>query len=143
MRHHSMMTLPCGYPNHPNTQTPFTCASQYTAMQRMAHDSGECATAGAAASNGALMTLSSWSTTSLEDVAKAGGPGGARWFQLYVYKVRFFFFFSSTYTRLICLFPALMCIHYIHKMSIIAFCPSVFLFGTIVNSVVSGTSMRY
>lgn len=57
-----------------------------TAMQRMAHDSGECATAGAAAASGALMTLSSWSTTSLEDVAKAGGPGGARWFQLYVYK---------------------------------------------------------
>ncbi|CAN0186928.1 unnamed protein product [Ectocarpus sp. 6 AP-2014] len=59
-----------------------------TAMQRMAHDSGECATAGAAAKAGALMTLSSWSTTSLEDVAKAGGPGGARWFQLYVYKDR-------------------------------------------------------
>ncbi|CAN0502589.1 unnamed protein product [Ectocarpus sp. 12 AP-2014] len=59
-----------------------------TAMQRMAHDSGECATAGAAAKAGALMTLSSWSTTALEDVAKAGGPGGARWFQLYVYKDR-------------------------------------------------------
>ncbi|CAB1119664.1 GOX/HAO [Ectocarpus sp. CCAP 1310/34] len=59
-----------------------------TAMQRMAHDSGECATAGAAAKAGALMTLSSWSTTALEDVAKAGGPAGARWFQLYVYKDR-------------------------------------------------------
>ena len=57
-------------------------------MQRMANDAGECATAGAAASSGTLMTLSSWSTTSLEDVAKAGGPGGARWFQLYVYKVK-------------------------------------------------------
>ena len=31
------------------------------------------------------MTLSSWSTTSIEEVAKAGGPGGLRWFQLYVY----------------------------------------------------------
>lgn len=58
------------------------------AMQRMAHDSGECGTAAAAAKSGSLMTLSSWSTTSLEDVAKAGGPAGKRWFQLYVYKVR-------------------------------------------------------
>ena len=31
------------------------------------------------------MTLSSWSTTSIEDVARAGGPKGLRWFQLYVY----------------------------------------------------------
>ena len=31
------------------------------------------------------MILSSWSTTSIEDVAKASGPGGLRWFQLYVY----------------------------------------------------------
>ncbi|CAM9793225.1 unnamed protein product [Ascophyllum nodosum] len=59
-----------------------------TAMQRMAHDAGECATAAAAAKTGTLMTLSSWSTTALEEVAKAGGPGGARWFQLYVYKDR-------------------------------------------------------
>ncbi|CAN0401763.1 unnamed protein product, partial [Hapterophycus canaliculatus] len=57
-------------------------------MQRMANDAGESATSAAAASTGSLMTLSSWSTTSLEDVAMAGGPGGARWFQLYVYKVR-------------------------------------------------------
>lgn len=56
-------------------------------MQRMAHDSGECATAAAAANSGTLMTLSSWSTTALEEVATAGGPAGARWFQLYVYKV--------------------------------------------------------
>ena len=33
------------------------------------------------------MTLSSWSTTSLEDVASAA-PSGFRWFQLYVYKDR-------------------------------------------------------
>ena len=33
------------------------------------------------------MTLSSWSTTALEDVA-AAAPGGYRWFQLYVYKDR-------------------------------------------------------
>jgi (S)-2-hydroxy-acid oxidase len=33
------------------------------------------------------MTLSSWSTTPLEEVAQAA-PGGYRWFQLYVYKDR-------------------------------------------------------
>jgi (S)-2-hydroxy-acid oxidase len=33
------------------------------------------------------MTLSSWSTTSLEDVA-AAAPSGLRWFQLYVYRDR-------------------------------------------------------
>ena len=31
------------------------------------------------------MVLSSWSTTSLEEVAEAGGRGGLRWFQLYIY----------------------------------------------------------
>jgi len=31
------------------------------------------------------MILSSWSTSSLEDVAQAGG-GGLRWFQLYEYR---------------------------------------------------------
>lgn len=34
------------------------------------------------------MTLSSWSTVALEDVAEAGGSGAPRWFQLYVYKDR-------------------------------------------------------
>jgi (S)-2-hydroxy-acid oxidase len=58
-----------------------------TAMQRMAHPDGECATARAAAKNGVIMTLSSWSTTSIEQVAKAA-PGAPRWFQLYVYKDR-------------------------------------------------------
>ncbi len=33
------------------------------------------------------MTLSSWSTTSLEDVAQAA-PNGLKWFQLYVYNDR-------------------------------------------------------
>ena len=32
------------------------------------------------------MTLSSWSTVSLEDVANASGDDSLRWFQLYVYK---------------------------------------------------------
>jgi len=58
-----------------------------TAMQRMAHNDGEVATSRAAASANTLMTLSSWSTTSLEDVASAA-PGAPRFFQLYVYKDR-------------------------------------------------------
>lgn len=58
-----------------------------TAMQKMAHPDGECATSRAAAKHKTLMTLSSWSTTALEEVA-AAAPGGYRWFQLYVYKDR-------------------------------------------------------
>lgn len=58
-----------------------------TAMQQMAHPDGEAATARAAKRLGALMTLSSWSTLPLEEVA-AAAPGGLRWFQLYVYKDR-------------------------------------------------------
>ena len=58
-----------------------------SAMQRMAHDHGECATAKAAARMNTLMTLSSWSTIALEEVANSA-PGGLRWFQLYVYKDR-------------------------------------------------------
>ena len=48
---------------------------------------GEIATAKAAYRHKILMTLSSWSTTALEEVAKAA-PDGLRWFQLYVYKDR-------------------------------------------------------
>lgn len=55
-------------------------------MQRMAHPDGEVATARAAGRQDTLMTLSSWSTTSVEDVAAAGT--GPKWFQLYVYKDR-------------------------------------------------------
>lgn len=58
-----------------------------TAMQRMAHPEGEVATSRAVANAGTIMTLSSWSTTALEDVA-AAAPGAPRWFQLYVYKDR-------------------------------------------------------
>jgi isopentenyl diphosphate isomerase/L-lactate dehydrogenase-like FMN-dependent dehydrogenase len=56
------------------------------AMQRMAHHDGEKATARAASRQNTLMTLSSWSTTAVEDVA-AAAPG-PKWFQLYVYKDR-------------------------------------------------------
>jgi len=45
-----------------------------SAMQKMAHPDGEIATSKAAARQKLLMTLSSWSTTALEDVAKAGHP---------------------------------------------------------------------
>ena len=58
-----------------------------SAMQKMAHHDGECATAKAAARMNTLMTLSSWSTIPLEEVAQSA-PGGLRWFQLYVYKDR-------------------------------------------------------
>ncbi len=34
------------------------------------------------------MTLSSWSTTSIEEVAQANTESGLRWFQLYVYRDR-------------------------------------------------------
>ncbi|KAJ1729671.1 Hydroxyacid oxidase 1 [Coemansia sp. BCRC 34490] len=67
-----------------------------TAMQRMAHPDGECATVRAAKRKQTCMVLSSWSTTSVEDVAKAaaeietevGSPESPRWLQLYIYKDR-------------------------------------------------------
>jgi (S)-2-hydroxy-acid oxidase len=57
-------------------------------MQRMATDEGELATAKGAAAQKTLMTLSSWSTTALEDVYSAAPSWSAKWFQLYVYKDR-------------------------------------------------------
>ncbi|KAG0376405.1 Hydroxyacid oxidase 1 [Mortierella sp. AD032] len=68
-----------------------------TAMQRLANDAGEKATARAAAKAKKCMILSSWSTTSAEDTIAAGQevpvdlstPGlPLYWFQLYVYKDR-------------------------------------------------------
>ncbi|KAG0255437.1 Hydroxyacid oxidase 1 [Actinomortierella ambigua] len=70
-----------------------------TAMQRMAHDEGEKATARAAAKAKTCMILSSWSTTTAEDTIKAGkdvpvvpeSDSSALplyWFQLYVYHDR-------------------------------------------------------
>lgn len=58
-----------------------------TAFARLAHPEGECAVARAAAGEGVTQVLSTLSTTSLEDVAKAA-PDGNRWFQLYVFKDR-------------------------------------------------------
>ncbi|KAI4295467.1 hypothetical protein L6164_035512 [Bauhinia variegata] len=57
-----------------------------TAMQKMAHPEGEYATARAASAAGTIMTLSSWATSSVEEVASTGP--GVRFFQLYVYKDR-------------------------------------------------------
>ncbi|KAI1320447.1 Hydroxyacid oxidase 1 [Mortierella claussenii] len=68
-----------------------------TAMQRLANDEGEKATARAVAKAKKCMILSSWSTTSAEDTIEAGKevpvdqeiPGFPLfWFQLYVYKDR-------------------------------------------------------
>jgi 4-hydroxymandelate oxidase len=64
---------------------PFPILIAPTAFQQMAHPDGELATARAAASLGTVMTLSTFASTSLEDVAAAGGP---RWFQLYIVKDR-------------------------------------------------------
>ncbi|XP_057417037.1 glycolate oxidase 1-like isoform X2 [Lotus japonicus] len=57
-----------------------------TAMQKMAHPEGEYATARAASAAGTIMTLSSWGTSSVEEVASTGP--GIRFFQLYVIKNR-------------------------------------------------------
>ncbi|RKP25705.1 Hydroxyacid oxidase 1 [Syncephalis pseudoplumigaleata] len=65
--------------------SPFGVAP--TAMQRMANVDGEEATARACASLRVPMILSSWATTSLEDMYQGIGES-VRWFQLYVYKDR-------------------------------------------------------
>ncbi|XP_052179736.1 glycolate oxidase isoform X2 [Diospyros lotus] len=57
-----------------------------TAFQKMAHHEGEYATARAASAAGTIMTLSSWATSSVEEVASTGP--GIRFFQLYVFKDR-------------------------------------------------------
>lgn len=57
-----------------------------TAMLKMAHPDGECATARAARRAGTIMTVSTTATTGLAEVrAAADGP---MWFQLYVYRDR-------------------------------------------------------
>lgn len=61
---------------------PFVVAKLSKAEHRAAHDDGEVATARAASADGTLMAVSSSATTSLEDVASAGGPGMMRWLQL-------------------------------------------------------------
>jgi len=57
-----------------------------TSFQQLAHPDGELATARAAHRAGTIMTLSTFSTRSLEDVQRA--TPGPKWFQLYVHKDR-------------------------------------------------------
>ncbi|KAL3282801.1 hypothetical protein HHI36_005966 [Cryptolaemus montrouzieri] len=58
-----------------------------TALQKMAHADGEVATARAAEAMGTIFILSTASSTSIEEVAKAA-PNCIKWFQLYVFKDR-------------------------------------------------------
>jgi 4-hydroxymandelate oxidase len=53
------------------------------ALQRLAHDEGERATARGAAGAGTIMVTSTIATISLEDIA-AAAPDATRWFQLYI-----------------------------------------------------------
>jgi 4-hydroxymandelate oxidase len=71
---------------------PFPVLLAPTGFQKLFHPEGELATARGAAAAGALYTLSTPATTSLEDVAGvAGHPGGSPlWFQLYVQRDRDF-----------------------------------------------------
>jgi len=57
------------------------------ALQRMAHEDGELATARAAAAAGTIMCLSSAATSSPAEVA-AAAPDAPRWFQVYVWRSR-------------------------------------------------------
>ena len=66
---------------------PFPVILAPTSMHKLAHPEGELATARGASEIGALMTLSSISTQTMEDVAEAV-PGAPRWFQLYCYSDR-------------------------------------------------------
>ena len=61
------------------------------AMQRLAHDEGECAAAAACAARGALYVMAQQSTTRVEDIAAAADAVTARaprWLQCYVDKDR-------------------------------------------------------
>ncbi|CAL8317348.1 unnamed protein product [Arctogadus glacialis] len=62
------------------------CAAA-TAMQRMAHPDGETATARACKQAQTGMMLSSWATSTIEEVSEAS-DGGVLWMQLYIYKDR-------------------------------------------------------
>jgi 4-hydroxymandelate oxidase len=57
-----------------------------TAFHRLAHDEGELATARAAGAAGTILIVSTFSTTSIEDIAKAAT--GPIWFQLYLCRDR-------------------------------------------------------
>lgn len=75
---------------------PYPVSIAPSAMQQLAHPVGELGTSRAAASQGITMTLSTFSTTSLEDVIKAGSeihrekgiPAPEYWLQLYCFQNR-------------------------------------------------------
>lgn len=58
-----------------------------TAYHKLAHSDGEVATARAAEKAGVIFTLSSLSSCSIEDIAKAA-PTGVKWLQLYIFNER-------------------------------------------------------
>ncbi|TVY88516.1 putative lactate 2-monooxygenase [Lachnellula willkommii] len=60
---------------------PIACAP--VGVQKIFNSAGETAASRAAASIGVPYILSTASSTSIEDVAKANGEGGQRWYQLY------------------------------------------------------------
>lgn len=68
-------------------QVTFPVAISPSAMHKLAHPDGELATSGAASSMNIGMCLSSYSTTSLEDV-KAQGRGNPYMMQMCVVKDR-------------------------------------------------------
>lgn len=70
-------------PNLPTLPVPIIIAPM--AMQRMAHPEGEIAIASAAKKHAIPYTLSTYATSSIEQVASVAGP---RLFQIYVYKNR-------------------------------------------------------
>lgn len=79
-----------GHDAFPDTSTsllgqtlPFPVAIAPIGVQKIFNEGGECATARAAASLAIPYTLSTASSTSIEDVAYANGPRAPRWFQLY------------------------------------------------------------
>jgi isopentenyl diphosphate isomerase/L-lactate dehydrogenase-like FMN-dependent dehydrogenase len=59
-----------------------------TGFTRMMHAEGEIAGASAASAAGIPFSLSTMGTTSIEEVAEAGGENGRNWFQLYMWKDR-------------------------------------------------------
>lgn len=66
----------------------FPCCVAPAAMQKMAHPDGEAAMARAAAVKGVAMGLSSFSTTSLEDVKMAAGDNAQCVLQMYLFENR-------------------------------------------------------
>lgn len=74
-----------------SASTPFPLVVAPSGMQCLAHPDGEKATARAAAKAGIPMGVSTYATTSLEDVKRAGDeavPGNTYMLQLYIFKNR-------------------------------------------------------